>query len=265
MDFRGRSLALVVFALFALVIAWVGYSTRQAAERVQLELARSTPAKLSSGNSREGSSPRAESFSGARAELLRSQVDRLSARLNRLSELLEQKSQDYDALKAELNHSTALLSELLPDNGERSEPVVEEATLGSEPTPTEPRATESTASKDTQPDLTQQLEEARDQLMELEKEAATSELHIFALQDDKRTLESAASAALVRSGAAAAPALADLLSHRRADIRRWAAMLLGEIGPDAHAAADALHEALSDADEEVRLAARKALRKIENP
>jgi chromosome segregation ATPase len=258
MDFRNRSLALVVFAIFALVLAWVGYSTRQAVERAQLELARSTPIKLSSGG-REGSSSRPEPFSNGRTELLRSQVDRLSARLNRLSELLQQKSQDYDALKSELDHSTALMNELLPASAEPSEPVAEPL-VESEPTTAEP-----TVSEETQSDLAKQLEEARAQLAELEKEAAASELHIFALQDDKRMLASAASAALIKSGAAAAPGLADLLAHRRPEMRLWAATLLGEMGPDALSAVDALHEALSDADEEVRLAARKALRKIENP
>jgi hypothetical protein len=37
------------------------------------------------------------------------------------------------------------------------------------------------------------------------------------------------------------------------------------MGPDAEAAVDALHDAASDSDEEVRIAARRALRRIEEP
>lgn len=256
MDLRSRSFALLVFGLFAATLVWGGYALRQAADRAERELASSLSSDSTSNARRGGSlAARADSSSSSRTELMRMQIDRLSVRMHKLSEMLEQKTADYDSLKAELDKSTRLLNELMA-----FDPFVfEPATEATEETPTTKPAEE------TPPDLAAQLLEVRTELADLEKQAAMDELRIFELEDGKRIWESAASAALVRSGAAATPALADLLAHRRPEIRRWAATLLGEIGPDAHSAADALHEALSDTEEDVRVAARKALRKIENP
>lgn len=259
MDPRSRSLALVVFGLFAAALAWGGYALRQAADRAQCELAQSLPSGSPGSADRESlSRTRTEPFHNPRQELLRVQVDRLSARLNRLSQMLEQKSADYETLKAELNRSTTLLDELLPLAGNDSEQIESSTTGDTEEKVARPE-------EELSPALPAQLRAAQEKLSGLEKQAALDELRIFELEDGKRTMESAASAALVRSGAAAAAPLTDLLSHRRPQVRRWAATLLGEIGPDAFSAIDALHEALSDIDEEVRIAARKALRKIENP
>jgi HEAT repeat protein len=185
---------------------------------------------------------------------MRTQVERLSARLDRLSELLEQKTADYDALKAEFDKSTQLINELLtPEN-----PSIT-------PKPAEAEAEKTPTAEQMLAQLNAELRETRAELAALEKDAAASELHILELEDQQRIHQTAAARALVRAGSAAAPALADLLSDRRPEIRRWAATMLGEIGPDASSAVDALRDAFSDPDEDVGIAARRAVRRIEDP
>jgi chromosome segregation ATPase len=263
MDMRSRLLGLAVFGMFAAALVWVALSLQQAARSTEQELAGWRPPETTA-TVPETTSPgaslssRGEGFSNPRVDLLRTQVDRLSARLNRLSELLEQKTAEYDALKADSDHNNELLRDLL---SLEQKPAVRKPDLKT----LAPEADKADSPATTIDKLNAELRETRAELAALEKEAALGELQIFELEERNRYVESAASDALVRSGAAAVPALSDLLSDRHAEIRRWAAKLLGEIGPDAHSAVDALHDALSDTDEDVRIAARKALRRIEQP
>jgi len=64
---------------------------------------------------------------------------------------------------------------------------------------------------------------------------------------------------LASIGAESVPVLVEHLTHQRAEIRRWAATVLGEIGPDANDAIPALMHASSDEDPGVREAARRSL------
>jgi HEAT repeat protein len=257
---------LAVFGLFAAALAWIAYSLQAAARNTQQELARLLPAEqpapMAERVSREASlASRAEGVSNPRMDLLRTQVDRLSARLNRLSELLEQKTAEYDALKTEFDQNNELLRDLLTLE---QKPAARKPDL-QEIKPDADKAEAAAEMAETVARLNAELREARAELAALEKEAALDDLHIFELEESKHYFESAAADALVRSGETAVPALLDLLLDRRAEIRYWAATLLGRIGPDAESAVDALHDALSDTNEEVRNAARIALRRIERP
>jgi HEAT repeat protein len=90
-----------------------------------------------------------------------------------------------------------------------------------------------------------------------------SEIEFRVLLAQKEAFEAVASRALTIIGAEAVPVLVEHLSHQRADIRQWAATVLGEIGADANEATPALIDALSDNDVGVREAARQSLDLIE--
>jgi len=86
-----------------------------------------------------------------------------------------------------------------------------------------------------------------------------SEIEFRVLLAQKEAFEAVASRALAEMGSESVPALVEHLSHQRADIRQWAATVLGEIGADADEATPALIDALSDDDARVREAARQSL------
>ena len=262
MDMRSRLLAVAACGVFAVVLSWGAYALQQTAERTEKEMASMVPADppRTSPPGVWGQASAPSRSTDSRAESLRMQLQRLTARENRLSDLLEQKSVDYDKLKADYDHNAELLRALLEQSiaARRAAPEAPPETDKPEPAPAE-SAAEALAR------LNAELREMREELASKEKEASLHELQYLELEERERFLKLTASTALARAGAAAVPALADLLSHRRPEIRRWAATVIGEIGPDAEAAAEALNEALSDPDEEVRHAVRKALLRIEAP
>ncbi len=92
--------------------------------------------------------------------------------------------------------------------------------------------------------------------------AAESEMQFTALLAEKQAFESAVTSVLGRVGQPAVGVLEDQLGHRRADVRQWAATMLGEIGPEAAEALPSLAEVVTDPDEGVRNAAKQALEQI---
>lgn len=74
------------------------------------------------------------------------------------------------------------------------------------------------------------------------------------------SIENELATALGKIGAEAVPLLIEYLDHQNSDVRCWAAITLGHIGPDAAAAVTKLVDLLSDPD--VRLCAAVALGKI---
>ena len=74
-----------------------------------------------------------------------------------------------------------------------------------------------------------------------------------------------ASLAMVEMGTTAVPLLTDILDDENADIRAWAAWVLGQIGPEAAIASNKLEHLLNDANEDVVKAATEALQSIGRP
>ena len=127
------------------------------------------------------------------------------------------------------------------------------STVARENTATEAPTTEAT-NFDVEIELIEwQIEQANQRVADLE---------LTALREIIRSNE--ATQALIATGAAAVPALLDRLAEEDPEIRRWAADVLGQIGPEASLAVEALLEALNDANEDVRESAKIALDRIEN-
>ena len=72
-------------------------------------------------------------------------------------------------------------------------------------------------------------------------------------------------AALWTEESEAVPELAEALGHEDESVRYWAATSLGNLGPDAEGAAEALRQALNDASPVVRVAAARALARMGQP
>ena len=83
------------------------------------------------------------------------------------------------------------------------------------------------------------------------------------LADEDVRVRSVAGATLKKIGPAAVPELVQALADPDAILRERAALVLGQMGVDDDPVLEALFEALSDFDEDVRDAARRALKMLE--
>ncbi len=108
--------------------------------------------------------------------------------------------------------------------------------------------------------LMMELAVTDEKIIQLEEE---SEAELAALLEQKDAVEMTISAAFSQFGEDAVPILIDHLAHEQTDIRRWAAVTLGEVGPPAREAIPPLLDALRDGDNSVRDAAKDALEKID--
>jgi len=201
----------------------------------------------------------------------RSQIRRLQALLDqktkllgRKTALLDQKTAERLRLQKELDEAISLLEIMAEQLGEVGESPVADDDANGELHENLVRLKEQRQDSETQ---TQQHEEelkvlitelaATDEEIALLKQ--TSEMEFSLLLAEKEAFEAVASRALATIGAESVPVLVEHLTHQRSAIRRWAATVLGEIGPDASDAVPALMHASSDEEPEVREAARQSL------
>ena len=185
-----------------------------------------------------------------RIETLRQALESRSALLQQRSVELQEKTAEHDALREEAERYFSLLSELLLRGSAVSRvsykvPVSEGRRLG-EAGP--------------EGDTDQDVELAAWELIEAQQQI--DDLELAALREQEWS--TAIATAIAESGELAVPALISVLMHERADLRRWAATLLGRIGPEAEDAVEVLHTiALYDDDQQARRAAQWALEQIE--
>ena len=86
-----------------------------------------------------------------------------------------------------------------------------------------------------------------------------------AAQLQQRELANAIETSIVASGPSAIPVLLSVLTSDRADLRIWAATLLGRMGPLAFEASDPLRiVSMEDQDPDVRRTATWAVGQIDN-
>jgi HEAT repeat protein len=112
-----------------------------------------------------------------------------------------------------------------------------------------------------------------EEVEQLQAEILAAETAITRLQEDarrqseqlladERLMREVAEETLVRIGEPAIPALLEALKDESPAVRRWAALVLADLGPAAPGAVGPLMDALADGDESVRLAAAQALRAV---
>ncbi len=292
MDAQNRSLTWVVClgaALILVVVASLGMAFYGRGVGLRDRLARET-AEISSSPGGRGTYLRREALtqqeflaaqSAAEAEHLRQSLDEKTRLLEERTALLKQRSTEYLKLKQQFDEASALLLQLLTDAQTRKAPnasnvpPAEDAgelpTADEEPilvvTPEEVarmredlnRAQILEAGLAAEVDLLQaEVLAAESEIARLQQEARTQAEQLLA---DERQLREVAEAALVRLGEPAVPLLVEALRDESPEVRRWAALVLADMGP-APAAIAPLMDALNDSDEEVRAAAAQALRAI---
>lgn len=258
--------AVVVGVIAYLGLQYYGTGPRSGIAAVQTSSNRSVPETLSTFQS--------SSVRGAHIDRLfaqRSQIKRLQTLLDQKTELLERKTALLDrktaeqlALKKELDQAITLLemlAEQVPKTGNREGAgQLDNGELHNdlERLKEQRHESESHASEQDQEwnSLVGELAATDEEIARLKEQ---SEIEFRVLLAQKEAFEAVASRALARLGSASVPVLVEHLSHERADIREWAATVLGEIGAEASEATPALIDALSDSDAGVREAARRSL------
>jgi hypothetical protein len=216
----------------------------------------------------------ASSLRGAHIDQLfaqRSQIKRLQVLLDQKTKLLEKKTALLErktveqlAVKEELDEAIGLLEVLAEQVSETGDFLIEDEVANGELHEDLERLIKQHEESESQADeqdeewetLVVELAATDEEITRLKQE---SEIEFRVLLAQKEAFEAVASRALTLIGSESVPVLVEHLSHQRADIRQWAATVLGEIGADAHEATPALIDALSDDDAGVREAARQSL------
>jgi len=199
----------------------------------------------------------------------RAQIERLQAALaqkdtllDRKTRLLDQKTEEQLALQRELESAIGMLEMLAAEVfSRRTEPVEgDEDRLSADLERLREERNKNLA-------LAEKLQTDLD---ELKAELATTDERIQQLQDqselettvllaEMRTFQTVATQALAGLGGESVTALVELLSDPRPRVRRWAASVLGQIGPPARDAIPALVDAMADEDPAVQQEVRRAL------
>ena len=197
-------------------------------------------------------------------------LDQKTKLLQQKTALLDQKNAEHQAMQAELDDAIELLEVLAAEVAGRDSPA--SAGRGTDEqlqAELERLREESEKSRTVAEQQQGELDRLKDELgatdlgiTQLERQA---ESEFSALAADHDAFEAIVSETLVRIGVDAVPALVYQLAHPRADVRRWAAVMLGELGPTGREAIPPLQEALKDKDSGVRDAARRALEKVDPP
>jgi HEAT repeat protein len=202
----------------------------------------------------------------AQIERLQAALAQKDALLDRKTQLLDQKTEEQLTLQSELESAIGMLEMLAAEVfARRNEP-----------------------GEDDEDRLSADLERLRDErnknlalaerlradLDELKAELTVTDERIQQLQDqselettvllaEMRTFQTVATQALAGLGGESVTALVDLLSDPRPRVRRWAASVLGQIGPPARDAIPALVDAMADEDPAVQQEVRRALEIIQ--
>jgi len=200
---------------------------------------------------------------------LRTLLDQKTKLLQQRTALLDQKSAEHQALRSELDDAIDLLAVLAAEVAARNPSSGNGATDAHVRTDLERLREESEKSQVLAAQQEGELNRLKEALgmtdegiSQLQQQA---EREFAAAAADREAFEAVVSETLVRLGETAVPVLIGQLGHLRADVREWAAKVLGDLGPAAKSAVPALLDALDDKDAGVRAAANRALDKIDVP
>ena len=207
-----------------------------------------------------------------RAQIRRLQIllDQKTKLLQQRTALLDQKNAEQVALRAELDEAIDLMEDLAAelaattttpsaDQGKGEKLQGELDKFRSEAAKSRTVADQRQAELDR---LMVEVGVTDEGIAQLQLQAETE---LESLAAEKRAFEAVVSETFVRLGVDAVPVLVYQLANPRADVRQWAATVLGELGTTAKDAIPPLSDALRDQDPTVRDAAHRALEKIDIP
>jgi HEAT repeat protein len=205
-----------------------------------------------------------------RAQIQRLQrlLDQKTELLDRKTSLLNEKTAEQRALQAELDDAIDLLevlaTELALQDNASTRPDSDGGQLKTEVQRLRSDSEKSRAvAQEQQAELEMLMMELAVTDQEIRELELESQQELALLLEEKNTFERIVATAVAQLGDQAIPILVSYLGHEQPDIRRWAAMALGEIGPSARDAIPPLLDALHDENAGVRDAVRQAVDRID--
>jgi HEAT repeat protein len=278
MDTRSSFLVVGLYVLGAVVLAAiVGLAFLEADSlRQRFALDASPPHSPEDGDYlRRGAKTREEFLaaqSAAEVERLQRLLEEKNQSLEQRTVLLQQRTAEYQKLKKDFDAAAELVLQFLDGEAiaaDEAAPAPEkapDAAASAAPAEIAALREELNRTRLLENALAAEVEELRLEVLATEAEVDRIEQEARAqaaqLLAGERALREAADETLARIGEPAIAALTEALADERPAVRRWAAQVLGEIGPAASPAVGPLMEALSDRDDSVRTAAAQALRAI---
>jgi hypothetical protein len=181
----------------------------------------------------------------------------------------EAKSQAYRDLQIRYDEAVLLAIETLTQDVEAEREKQNRPTQEAGTVPADPQALKAELDaadlvhESLVSDLTALQEELARAYVDMDQLKDSAAQEISARLREALVLEAAAAEILLRGGRDSVPALREALNHANPIVRRFAATVLGGIGPNAAEAIPALNDALADREASVRDAARTALDAIE--
>ena len=279
MSDKNSLLIVALFATIGLLVVGVGFGTftyyqstsSSAFADMEVSLAAELATRDTSANTRPPR-PLANTAALTRAHAKMNELQSMLQRNSRLLEMrtrkLNQKTVECKALQEQLDGTIATVLELLAaDSDEDNSEALQQ--LG----------------QDLQNELKQlKLELERSEELELEQMQQVAQLktdlaatdaeivelreetndELLTLLEQHQVLDATARRAFTQLGAAAVPVLVELLSDERAEVRTWAASVLGGLGAEGQDAVPALMGMLVDSDKIVREQAKRSLELLSN-
>lgn len=274
---KNRTLIAWLYVTVGLLIVTVGYGAfiyyQSVSASTVARMQAALDAELAAGQPRalvQRPKPPVNSAALTRAHTqlneLQMMLERNSRLLEKRTSLLNQKTAECKALQSQLDESIAALLELLEMENSSSD---NRQQLGRDLEEEFQRLkVELERSEVLELEQTQQVALLRSELTATEAEIARireqANLELLSLLEQQQMVDATSRRAFTRMGSAAVPVLVEFLGDERAEVRAWAASVLGGFGANGQDAVPALMGLLVDNDAVVREQAKRSLELLSN-
>ncbi|MAD79792.1 MAG: hypothetical protein CMJ50_02960 [Planctomycetaceae bacterium] len=279
MSDRNSLLIVGLYTSVGLLVAVTGYGTfayyksvsSSALADMEATLAAEIAASARTGNTqppRPLANTAALTRAHAQLNQLQTMLERNSRLLEKRTTLLNQKTTECKALQAQLDGSIATVLELLGTDTEASSSEVRQQVGRDLEQEFNQLKTELDRSESLELEQMQQVAQLKTELAATESEIAEireqTNAELLSLLEQQQLLDTTSRRAFTQLGSAAVPVLVEFLSDERAEVRSWAASVLGGLGADGQDAVPALMGMLVDDDRIVRDQAKRSLELLSN-
>ena len=274
-----RSLIAGLYAFIGFLIVVIGYGTfsyyQSASDSAVQRMTETLNAELVASRQAANTRPPQPTLNAAALARAHAQLNELQALLQRNSLLLEkrtallnQKTAECKTLKGQLDVSIATVLELLENDVTVDGKAAREQVGKELEEDFNQLSAELVRSESLELEQTQQVEQLKLELAVTESEIAAmreqANAELLSLLEQQQIVDTTSRSAFAKMGSTAVPVLVEFLGDDRAEVRAWAASVLGSLGTNGQEAVPALMGMLVDNDQGVRDQAKRSLDLLAN-